>query len=369
MDILQNTTTIERQLIAHAGQHQVPINGSIELLPLCNMKCDMCYVRLDNEEVKKLGGLHSADEWISIAKEMKDAGVLFLLLTGGEPFLYPEFRKLYLELLKLGFIITINTNATLIDEDLALFLGTHKPRRINVTLYGSNEEIYQQLCHYPKGFQKAIHGIQLLQEQHIDVKISGSLAKNNINDIENIITVGENLGAPVRIDTYMMPAQRERTLPYPLQSRATPEKAAELRIIALKKEMGEKLFKDFLEESLQKVHSDHTISHDRKMSCFAGKCSFTINWQGELRPCVILTQPSVSVFETGFYNAWKYIVEETGKIQLHSKCSTCNLRSLCRTCAACALLEGGSYDALPEYMCRYAQKTFEILEAEASYIL
>lgn len=368
MDIFQNTTTIERQLIAHAGQHQVPINGSIELLPLCNMKCDMCYVRLESSEVKKLGGLHSAEEWLSIAQEMKNAGVLFLLLTGGEPFLYPEFRKLYLELLKLGFIITINTNATLIDEDLASFLGAHKPRRINVTLYGSNEEIYRQLCHYPDGFKKTIHGIRLLLEQHIDVKISGSLAKNNIKDIENILIAGEELGVPVRIDTYMMPAQRERTLPYPMQSRVTPEEAAKIRIMALKREMGNDLFKKYLKETLDKVYSK-TSSYDVGMSCLAGKCSFTINWQGELRPCVILNQPSTSVFETGFCNAWEHIVEETSKIQLHSKCSTCNLRPLCRTCAACALLENGSYDALPEYMCRYAQKTFELLEKEAASTL
>lgn len=369
MDFLENTTTLERQLFAHASQHLAPINGSIELLPLCNMKCDMCYVRMETAEVRKMGGLRSADEWISVAKEMKDAGVLFLLLTGGEPFLYPEFRQLYLALQKMGFVLTINTNGTLITEDLAAFLGEHKPRRVNVTLYGTNEETYQHLCHYPNGFQKTIHGIRLLQEHQIDVKLSSSLAKNNVNDIAQIFSIGNEWGIPVRIDTYMMPAQRERSLPYPLQSRVTPEKAAEIRVQSLKEEMGDIRFKKYLTDTLSKICEDIPASHDRKMSCFAGKCSFTINWQGKLRPCVVLTEPSPSVFEFGFSNAWKYMVTETSKIQLHAKCSTCKLRPLCRTCAACALLEGGSYDALPEYMCRYAQKTFEILETEASYIL
>ena len=32
----------------------------------------------------------------------------------------------------------------------------------------------------------------------------------------------------------------------------------------------------------------------------AGNCSFTLNWQGHMRPCVVLSTPSVSVFEEGF---------------------------------------------------------------------
>ena len=39
-------------------------------------------------------------------------------------------------------ILTINTNGTLIDEELAEFLGKYKPRRVNITLYGTDEETY-----------------------------------------------------------------------------------------------------------------------------------------------------------------------------------------------------------------------------------
>ena len=55
MDIMQDATTVERALMSQASQNRVPINGSIELLPLCNMNCDMCYVRLSREEMEKQG--------------------------------------------------------------------------------------------------------------------------------------------------------------------------------------------------------------------------------------------------------------------------------------------------------------------------
>ena len=127
-------SSVERALIERAKEKKAPINGSLELLPLCNMNCDMCYVRLSREEMEQKGRLRTADEWLEVGRQMKDAGVLFLLLTGGEPLLFPDFKRLYLELRKMGFILTINTNGTLINEDWADFFGTYPPRRVNITL-------------------------------------------------------------------------------------------------------------------------------------------------------------------------------------------------------------------------------------------
>ena len=130
MEHLEGATTAERALIERASEQRLPINGSIELLPLCNMNCGMCYVRLSREEMERQGRLRTAEEWLSVARQLKDAGTLFLLLTGGEPLIYPAFKQLYTALRALGFLITINTNGTLIDEDWAAFFGQHKPRRL-----------------------------------------------------------------------------------------------------------------------------------------------------------------------------------------------------------------------------------------------
>ena len=365
MEPLEGATTVERMLLDQARRTRTPANGSIELLPLCNMNCDMCYVRLSREEMEAKGRLRTADEWLEIGRQMKDAGVLFLLLTGGEPFLYPDFRRLYLELRKMGMIITINTNGTLINEDLAEFFGKYKPRRVNITLYGTDEETYDKLCHYPGGYEKTLRGIRLLREQGVDVKVGGSLARANRDDLDKLLDIGEALDIPVRVDTYMMPATRERDLPYNMQSRLNPEEAARARILALKREMGPEVFPQYVCQSVERAdHPEPAEAKPGHMSCMAGQCSFTINWQGEMRPCVILTEPAISVFEVGFKAAWKYIVEETHKILLNEKCSTCHMRHLCRTCAASALLETGSYDGVPDYMCRYAGESLRILREE-----
>ncbi len=117
MNILDGASSSEQALINMSASKKIPVNGSIEVSPLFNMNCDMCYVRLSKQAMESKGRLRTADEWLQIAGQMKKAGTLFMLLTGGEPLLYPDFRKLYLGLKKLGMIITINTNGTLIDEE------------------------------------------------------------------------------------------------------------------------------------------------------------------------------------------------------------------------------------------------------------
>lgn len=359
-----NETTLEKILIQRAANKRQPINGSFELLPLCNMNCDMCYVRLSRAEMEQQGRLRTAEEWIGLARQMQRAGVLFLLLTGGEPLLFPDFRKLYLELKQMGMILTINTNGTLIDEDWAQFFGKNKPRRINITLYGADENAYQTLCHYPGGYAKTLRGMKLLMEQGVDVKINGSVTKRNLADTEAIYKIARELELPIHMDTYMLPGLHERDKPYAEQSRLNPKEAAEAYVQTLKFELAPDVFPQYAQQMLAVAKQDAAAPYTNHMTCLAGNCSFTINWQGEMRPCVSLPSPSAPVFETGFDAAWKTIVEETDRITLSPRCSQCSLRQVCQTCAACALLEGGAYDAAPDYMCQYTRHTLECLEKE-----
>lgn len=307
--------------------------------------------------------MRTADEWISMGEEMERAGVLFLLLTGGEPLLFPDFRRLYLSLRERGIILTVNTNGTLIDADWAAFFGENKPRRINITLYGADDRAYEMLCHYPGGFEKTVQGIRLLKERGVDVKINGSVTKSNRNDMEKIYAIGRELGAPVHMDTYMLPGIHERKLPFEAQSRLEPEEAAAAEMEMLRNEMNPEAFRMYVRQMLLQIKKEGNV-YSEGITCMAGNCSFAVNWQGEMRPCVTLEEPSVPVFETGFESAWQQISEKVKAYRVNEKCRQCRLRPVCKTCVASARLETGEYDGLPEYLCRYAREYIRLLKDE-----
>lgn len=362
---LNDMSSIEKTLLERARKLNIPANGSLELLPICNMNCDMCYVRLSREEVQTHGGLHTTDEWIEIGKQMKDSGVIFLLLTGGEPLLFPDFKRLYSELHKMGFVITINTNGTLIDEEWIQFFKTNKPRRINITLYGSDEKEYVQLCHYPEGFNKTIHAIKLLQNAEIDVKISCSITKTNQSSLEKIFHIGDELGILVHVSSYMKPVVREREKPFAEQIRTIPEEAARISIEAMKMQFSNDIFNQYVSQAIDRVENPNFPRGNGHLSCMAGSCSFTINWQGFMRPCVVLPEPSVSVFEKGFAEAWKEVSAGAGKLKISEECIACKYKPICKVCAAASVSETGRYDGIPEYLCRYSKAYYQILKEEA----
>ncbi len=365
MELMNDGTTIEQQIFAKAGDKRLPLYGILELLPLCNLNCDMCYVRMSKQEMEQVGRLRSISEWLTIAEDMAKAGTLFVLLTGGEPLLYPEFRTLYLRLLELGMIVTINTNGTLIDEEWADFFAKHKPRRINITLYGASNKTYEKLCHFPDGFDKATTGIRFLIERNVDVKVNGSLAKGNVNDHMKIIEIGESLGAPVRIDTYMYPTTRERTRAYNFQARLDPQTAAKARVEVLRREMGKELFSQYRSSTLNKIyHANGESSTQGHMKCRAGQSSFVINWQGYMRPCVVLEQPSIPLDTPPFPDAWKQVVQDTAQLCIAKECSCCRYRDVCNTCVAAAIAETGSADGVPTYLCEYTKATIQYLQTQ-----
>lgn len=364
MEDMEVKTTLEKMMLMNARGKRIPINGSIELLPLCNMNCDMCYVRLSKEEMNQKGRMRTTQEWLSLGEQMQKAGVLFLLFTGGEPLLHPGFKEIYLGFKKLGMIITINTNGTLIDEEWVEFFKKHRPRRLNVTLYGASKETYKDLCHYEKGYEKTLNAIKLLVDAGIDVKVGGTFTKANVHEVETFMNMEKELKAPLHCDTYMMPASRERNKPFNKESRLDPVEAAKAKVLIQKMDKKEE-FKAYAKRMVTTIDSYIPSGNERiNMYCNAGKCSFTINWQGEIRPCVMLENPSVSVFETPFIEAWEKVYKTCDTILLPQKCTSCKFRSICDICAASALLESGSYDEAPEYLCTYAESLYNFYREE-----
>lgn len=353
----------EQRLMALSKIHGIPAYGILELSPLCNMNCRMCYVRLSVAEQQEIAPLLTVSQWLDIAGQLRNAGTVFLLLTGGEPLLYPGFRELYLALRKMGFIVSVNTNGTLINEDWADFFGNNKPRRLNISLYGASEETYRTLCNYPEGFSKVIRAVRMLRERDVLVKLSGSIAAANHADAEKIIAIGKSLQVPVKLDPYMVPAERERPLPFSRQSRIPPEEAGRLWVFSVREEYDDKSFGQLRESALQKINTGG--GGGCGLSCNACSCSFAISWNGMLRPCVTAPGPLVHVRELGFAKAWKELRSAAQNIRLNQRCVTCSLRPVCQTCPMSAYVETGSYDGIPEYCCRYAGSVYANLKGES----
>ncbi len=339
---------LSKYLYDRAGAMSIPLGGTFELTPVCNMNCRMCYIRMSEEQMKQKGQLRTMEQWLSLAKQAKEMGMLFLLITGGEPLIYPQFRELFTALKKLGLFVSINTNATMIDEELVEFFKNNPPYRINITLYGGSDETYKRLCRYENGYNKVINAIRMLKQANLSVKINGSITSENVTDAEEIMGMAKDFSTACSLGCYMFPPTRRDDKS---TCRFTPEEAGKCQAMVDKMRLEPKDFQDSVSKIKAVDSGELTMDIPSIYRCRAGRSSFWITWDGKMNACGMMEGFNLDPFENGFEKCWKEINEAIKIATALKECEGCKDRAICKVCPAIACAETGSVNGRPDYLC------------------
>lgn len=349
---------VTEYLHAKAAKMGIPLSGTFELTPCCNMACKMCYVRMTHQQQEAIAPLRTAQEWLDLGAQAKEAGMLYLLLTGGEPFLRPDFQEIFQGLHRMGILLFINTNGTLIDEKTIAWLRQTPPTRVNVTLYGASNETYARLCGNPNGYTQATRAIRLLTEAGISVRINCSLTPHNAADLEGIYEFANREGLLIQATSYMFPPLRRDEQMIGQNDRFTPWESAYYSAKINMLQHGEDWFLERIDQNmLPPIPSETDDCPDPNaegegIRCRAGKCSFWITWKGDFMACGMLpVSEGVNVFTLGFDEAWNRTKGCAAAIRLPAKCKECVARDNCKACAAMVYTESGNYHTVPQYRC------------------
>ena len=337
-----------------ASRIKTPISGTFELSPLCNMDCKMCYIKMSKEKQESIARLRTNEEWIELAKKARERGMLFLLLTGGEPFLVKDFKELYIELHKMGFCISINSNGTMIDEDVIEWLKHYPPMRINMTLYGASDETYERLCNNPKGFTQVTKALSLLKENNIQVKLNCSVTPYNKDDLKQMMDFAEEHDLVIQATAYMFPPLRKDETKIGQNDRFNAEDAAIYGAYISAYSNGFDRFKEYINSgqlALYDADDDCGVVEGDHMRCRAGITSFWMTWEGKMLPCGMIPDEGKDPWEVGFDEAWENAKNIVSDITLPVKCAGCGKKDECRACAAMVYTETGTYDKVPQYRC------------------
>lgn len=353
---------ISRYLHDKATLKGIPINGTFELTARCNFNCPMCYVHLTAEEQKRRGRELSGDEWLSIAEQAKQAGTVFLLLTGGEPLLHPDFAKIYRQLKRMGFMISINSNGSLIEGELLELFREEPPYRFNITLYSLSNEGYARQCGVPS-YDRVLRNIRALQDAGVTLRINLTITPVNQAEMDALVQTAKELGAVIQGGTYLFPPVRVDETMAGENLRPSPEEAARqlVRYDRLRLEPEEFLQRAGRIAQGQSVRSATEEEHElgSKLRCRAGRAVYWIDWQGNMMPCAQLPVPAVSVLEHGFDEAWGKVKNGVAQIRLPAACVGCELERFCNACAAKCYSETGAFHIKPDYVCRYTHTFFD----------
>ena len=335
----------------------------------------MCYVRKTPKQITDSGKhLHDWKDWLELGRKAREEGLFYLLLTGGEPFLYPHFRELYEGLHDMGLLLSINTNGSLLDEDTIAWLKKKAPTRVNITLYGCSEETYGRICGNPAVYPRVIKAMELLREANIPVVLNASMIPENACDLEGILDFGKKHNLNTRMATYMFPPvrrEKEET-----DSRFTPGESAELYLRKTRYQLGDSRYLAFIkrnldimkedQEKLLRLKEDRSFPREEYISCRAGRSSFWVSWEGTLTACGITSFPMKmeDIFSRNFKESWLELTELTRKSPVLRECSACEYRTLCKPCAAVLDAETGDVNHRSDYHCQMTQEIIRMMRRD-----
>jgi radical SAM protein with 4Fe4S-binding SPASM domain len=332
-----------------ASQH-IPISGSLEVTQRCNLRCSHCYIPMPTRQGPREAEL-SLPEIQHILDEIKDAGCLWLLLTGGEPLLRPDFLEIYQYAKHKGFLLTLFTNGTLLTPHIADFLSEWRPFNIEITLYGYSQATYERITGIPGSHARCMQGIELLLERKLPLKLKTMLMTINQHELGQMQAFANRLGVEFKFDPILNAGLDGSLMPTAL--RLQPDE-----IVAI--EQADPVRSRRWPEEIQKARQ-HKADPHKIFACLAGTNSYHIDSFGHLCLCVTARQPSYDLRIGSFQQGWHEFIQQQ-RSQEYSQaatCESCDLRSICAQCPAMAQLEFGNREQPIDFLCQTTHRRWE----------
>jgi radical SAM protein with 4Fe4S-binding SPASM domain len=306
--------------------------------------------RLKKEEL-------TVSEWERIAKEMFDAGVLNILMTGGEPLLRKDFTEIYKSIYQHGFLITVYTNAIPVNEEILETFRRYPPHRIGITLYGASNKTYEKLCFDKNGFDKAIKGARALSTLPSAIEFRTTVVQDNKDEINELTRlIKQEFDLPITHSTTVFQNVRGGCMPI-AECRLSPKETVDLVIDRSLEAIREALPPEKRKNvSVRLAETKPNCKSETKqytlLGCSGGMDSFTITYDGKLLGCQMLDNFYTDVRSSGFAEAWEKWPYTVRLPEVDPECKACPHQSLCQVCPGVRMAECGSLSGRPDYICK-----------------
>jgi radical SAM protein with 4Fe4S-binding SPASM domain len=259
---------------------QSPAHVCVELTNKCNYYCKHCY----NESGSQNNEFFNKDDYFRVADDLRDHGVVTVELTGGEPFMHPDFESILKYSLEKFDMIGVITNGSLITPEFLDSLVEYKDKVLfSVGLHASEKDYMDWFCGFEGAFDNAKRAIKLLNERGFRLRISMIINPLNICEISKTIGLAQSLGKQPNSNSHFVMS------PIVELGRGASDE------LLLKLEHNELLFKVL--ETANLKYGNFIFKVPEKYyygaSCGAGNRSLAITPSGNVKLCVMADENSI----------------------------------------------------------------------------
>lgn len=290
--------------------------ATVEILNACNFKCVHCY----NQNLKTC--IMPKELFFNIVDQLTDLGCKNITITGGEPTLHPDFKQIYKYCFDKGLKITLYTNGYYLNKFFD-FLKTNTPETIDISIYGTTNKTYKNVCQIDDAFDTVDKNIKSLQKLKIKTTLKSVIMKQNHKEFDDMLNYCINLNLDFRFDLNLLNSKDDSN-----------DQSDNI--------LNDDQYNHIMEEvSLLKTgnwisfltRENMQSNSDRLYSCGAGYTSLFINCFGGVRLCNFAGFSEENIKEKSLNEIWKnfekYLKLEKDK---SSRCYNCIYKKFCAIC-------------------------------------
>lgn len=310
-----------RDLTSLAKKMVIPISVLIEICYTCNENCIHCC--LSNHA--KYGMTLKQYEYLF--DQLVEAGVFFIILTGGEPFTRHDFMKIVEAARKRRLSVTIFTNGTLLAKDDIKWLKKLYVQEVHISIYSADPEVHDKITRVRGSFQKCVENIRRLANSGVSVRIKCPLMNITVSGKDEIKKLAQNLGVKIQFTAVI--TAKDNGDKSALELRLTKDQLKEVIIDPDINPQSKKPI--YFQDNLDCIPCDTVLNGG------------SIDPDGDVYPCNQFQVKAGNVLESSFGEIWRNSLglQELRNIRLRDlyECQRCDLFQYCTRCPGLALLE------------------------------
>ena len=303
-----------------------PISAQIEITDNCNFRCQHCYL-LDSSN-HCTGQKPNTRNLMRIAEILCSQNVFNIILTGGEPLLYPNVLKQLISYLTAHSInVSINTNLSLLTDDLLDFFIEKKVRNLLISCPSASSSLYEAITNY-KNFDHFRSNLEKVLKSGMRYSLNMVVSQYNKHDIINTAKKLKQIGATKFGATPMSLNPLYPRLDLLLSNDEV--KKLTLDLLWIRDNLG--LSVDIMEALPKCVFPKELLKQDLpflKRRCQAGLSIIAVAPNGDVRPCTHNPEVYGNILNENLDDIWQRMKPWRSMVLIPDKCKECKVFVRC----------------------------------------
>jgi radical SAM protein with 4Fe4S-binding SPASM domain len=322
----------------------------------CNLQCKHCYSNSGAIREDEL----TTEQAKAVVDQLADAGLTALAFSGGEPLTRKDFFEVAKHAADRGLYVSVATNGTLLTKENVAKLKAAGVNYLDISIDGASAKTHDEFRGMPGAFDKAVQGLKNCVEADLCVCIATTATKNNFDELPDIITLAEDVGAERFTYFNFIPAgrgkshydqdltaeQREKHMRYLL---ARMSKGCKTTILTTAPQLARvglqcqgsggtgEVTMSMAHMQTVKVTKKAVPLADFIGGCGAGRLYCSLSPQGDVHPCVFLPVNVGNLKTQRFEDVWlnaPLFKALRNRGNLKGACGQCEFKYICGGCRA-----------------------------------